>query len=265
LKNKYSPSSIKSYAQELKKYILYADKKDLLSFTKQDISDYINDLSGKNASNATINNTISSIKFFYTNCVAQDHKVIDLIRPIYTQDLPPILEDNEIGFVLNKTTNLKSKLLVALIYSTGCKVVALIKIKLKDIDSVEKAILLTHNSRKTRTIKLCNKVWQILREYIRYHDPNVYLFQGKVEGEACTERCIEHIIHKLGLDIGLSKNISPQILRNSYAVRCVELGMDLNILQKSLELKNKRGLDPYLCLAKSNKINPPNPLDSIIL
>ena len=74
---------------------------------------------------------------------------------------------------------------------------------------------------------------KILREYYKKYKPHNYLFEGMNGGKYSTTS-VANILKKAALKAGLQKNVTPHMLRHSFATHLLEQGTDLRYIQKLL-------------------------------
>ncbi|MBU9710514.1 tyrosine-type recombinase/integrase [Evansella tamaricis] len=182
-------SSRKSYRRRMHSFLKYIQEKDITieEVTDEDAQQYILHLKNvRGLSPGTINNYISSVRFFYTYVLDREwnsRKVPRMRRPVKFPVIPP---REDILKMLDETTNLKHKAFFVLIYGSGLRVSEVAKLKIKDICSrtmrirVEKA---KHNT--NRYTILSETALQILRLYFKSYFANIpytkedWLFPGQ--------------------------------------------------------------------------------------
>ena len=125
--------------QTSKMYLFYNNK--FLEFIKKspeeieedDIKEFLAyKMSEDSLSNASIALIKASLKFFYTEILGKN---LSLIRtPKASKKLPVVLNRAEIKDLIYNTKNIKHRLLVELLYSTGLRLSECINLKYGDLD-----------------------------------------------------------------------------------------------------------------------------------
>ncbi|MBN8682219.1 MAG: tyrosine-type recombinase/integrase [Chitinophagales bacterium] len=261
-RSKYSAASIKSYALEFKKYLTYLSPVHPSEADSQVIMAYIQSLADEGASAAVLNNAISCIRFYYTYCAGQIEKVQHLVRPASRDGQCTFLDRKDVFQVLNKSRNAKASLFVALLYAMGCKACTILRIRIKDIDFERKTVQLHYDNGEKRLVRLGDIAFAQLKSYIDQVLPDEYLFEGKGGNGVCTLRSIEQALLKAGQEAQLNKPVTIRALRNTYAISCIEMGIDMNVILQIMEMQDKRLLKPLLGFAKVSRFIAPNPLEA---
>ena len=83
----------------------------------------------------TINNYISSIKFFYTHVLERPWNAHRVPRMQNRKTMPAIFSKEDVKLFINGTANLKHKAFLSLLYGSGLRVSEVVKLKISDICS----------------------------------------------------------------------------------------------------------------------------------
>ena len=161
-----------------------------------------------------------------------------------SKKLPRYFEYNELEelFKVPDTRNplgQRDLLLLEMLYATGVRVGELVSIKVKDIDLNNRNILILGKGNKERFVQFGEYCEDILKEYLKdgrkilNSKDSEYLFLNNNGGEL-TERGVRFILDKLIKQTGINKNISPHMIRHSFATHLLNEGCDLLTVQKLL-------------------------------
>ncbi len=131
---------IRGFSRKTIKVHLHYNKK-FLSFTRkipkkinnEDIKKYLEYLSNRQVSNATLNLVINALTFYYTQ-ILKRRFFRDIKHLKKEKRLPVVLTKAEIRRMLKVTKNLKHKLLMEIMYTSGLRISEIIKLKIKDVD-----------------------------------------------------------------------------------------------------------------------------------
>ncbi len=247
----YSDYTIKSYKEDVLEYLNYLNR-EALNFKKVEYSDirfylmYLKD--EKKDDNSSINRKLSSLRGFYkfmANEGIVKSNVFSLVNgPKKSKKLPRYFEYNELEelFKVPDTRNplgQRDLLLLEMLYATGVRVGELVSIKVKDIDLNNRNILILGKGNKERFVQFGEYCEDILKEYLKdgrkvlNSKDSQYLFLNNNGGEL-TERGVRFILDKLIKQTGINKNISPHMIRHSFATHLLNEGCDLLTVQKLL-------------------------------
>lgn len=247
----YSDYTIVSYTNDILEYLEYLNR-EALNFKKVEYSDlrfYLMYLKEeKNDNNASIDRKLSALRGFYkflANEGVIKSNVFSLVSgPKKEKKLPRYFEYNELEELfnvpdINDPTGQRDLLLLELLYATGIRVGELTNIKVNDIDLSSRSILILGKGNKERIVTYGEYCEDILKKYLRdgYVRLNLrreeYVFLNK-NGGKLTERGVRYILDQIIKKTSLNKNISPHMLRHSFATHLLNEGCDLATVQKLL-------------------------------
>lgn len=259
---KVSKNTYSAYEKDLNDYILYlGDKKISLSKIKKNtIYVYENYLASVGKSTSSIARALASIRGFhqylYLNGMSRTNPALGIETPKIERVLPGILTISEVERLLSQPNCInyrgyRDKAILELLYATGIRVSELLQLKFTDVDLYKGTISCTE-----RIIPFGSFSSAALTSYIEfspYLDKNssedIYLFTNS-SGKQLTRQGIWKIIKKYHKLSGISKSVSPQILRNSFAAHLLENGADAKIVQ---ELMGHTALSSTLIYAELSK------------
>ncbi|MGG7036803.1 MAG: tyrosine-type recombinase/integrase, partial [Flavobacterium sp.] len=225
---RYSESTIKTYSDALKSFLVFYRKKAIGDITNEDVIIYNNAYILKNDLSATYQNqVVNSIKLFFRTVELRKIDPELIHRPKNAKSLPNVLSKEEVFRIIDFTTNLKHKTLLALIYSSGLRISEALNMKARDIDS-ERMLIHIKNAKgkKDRYTLLSGKVLLLLREYYNIYKPQEYLFEGQYGGQY-SSRSAQIVLQQAASKAGITKRISLHTLRHSFATHLLESGTDL--------------------------------------
>ena len=247
----YSDYTIDSYKNDIVEYLNYLNRESL-NFKKVEYSDirfYLMFLKDeKKDNNSSINRKLSSLRGFYKFLANEGYvksNVFSLVNgPKKSKKLPRYFEYNELEELFNvpdtrTPLGQRDLLLLEMLYATGVRVGELVNIKVKDIDFSNKNILILGKGNKERFVQFGEYCEDILNEYLSdgrislNTKDSEYLFLNNNGGEL-TERGVRFILDKLIKQTEINKNISPHMIRHSFATHLLNEGCDLLTVQKLL-------------------------------
>ena len=240
----YSKYTVSSYKTDIIEFLNYC-KKECIDYEKIEYSDtrlylmYLKDARGDN--NSSINRKLSSLRGFYKYLVNKnviENNVFALLNgQKKSKKLPRYFEYNELEELFkvpdtSKATGQRDLLILEMLYATGVRVGELVNIKLKDINKSDRKILIFGKGSKERNVEYGEYCEDILNKYIKEGRPsllkkeNEYLFLNHL-GDKLTERGVRYILNDLIKKTTITKNISPHMLRHSFATHLLNEGCDL--------------------------------------
>ena len=244
----YSKQTVNSYEQDIKEYVLHIKEsnKNILTIKYKDIKDYLAFLNTKNNNNATISRKISSLRSFYkflvNDGITDVNPFLSVKLPKKEKKLPRFFNYSELEELfevpdLSTPLGQRARLILEMLYATGVRVSELINIKCNDIKGKEIKILGKGN--KERYVEFGDYAEEILKlylndGYIKLNKKNSeYLFLNK-NYTKLTDRGVRFLLDKIILDTSINKNISPHMIRHSFATHLLNEGCDLLSVQQLL-------------------------------
>ena len=209
---------------------------------------WITKLVEKGLSNGTINRKVSSLKAYYKYLVKIEvlksspllnHKALKQNKkiqiPFSEDEIKAVLELN----INNHFDDIRNKLIVELLYSTGIRRAELINLKLTDVDINQNQIKVLGKRNKERYIPLMKSVqdtislYLVKRNLLYKIDDKPYLFltkKGKKIYSALVYRVVKNYFNQASAKV----KKSPHILRHSFATHLLNNGADLNSVKELL-------------------------------
>lgn len=244
----YSSNTIESYKRDLNSFLEYMKDVEINNITVDKLKDYIKHLNNKNLNEKSISRTISCLKSFYKFLVIEKKVSENIADTLYTpklkKALPNTLTEDEVfkllDINLNDNYSYRNKAMIELMYGTGLRVSELVNLKLQDIDLMNDSIRTFGKGSKERVIPIGEFASESLKEYLnKYRSTllkkynNDYVFLNN-HGNNMTRQGFFKIIKSLAKEKGINKQISPHILRHSFASHLLKYGADLRTIQELL-------------------------------
>jgi site-specific recombinase XerD len=137
----------------------------------------------------------------------------------------------------------------------------LLNLKLKDIDS-HRMLVIVKNAKgnKDRLTLLSAKVLENLRLYFKEYSPKEYLFEGQKGGKYSGESVLR-IVKMASIKAKTRQNVTPHVLRHSFATHLLESGVDLRQIQVLLGHNSSKTTEIYTHVATNTFKSIKNPLD----
>lgn len=217
----------------------------------------------------TVVQRVAAVRFLYCKTLKRRDMKEDLPYPRkYRRRLPVILSVEEVAQVIDCARNLFHRALLLTAYSCGLRRSEVCRLKVSDIDSQRMMIRITQGKGGVdRDVPLSPALLETLREYWRWMRPQTYLFPGTEKGwrvdRPVTAKAIWEAAAYAAKKAGITKRVSPHILRHSWATHQLEAGMDLKTLQVLLGHDDLETTSRYLHLSKKHLQSASNPLERI--
>ena len=247
----YSSYTVINYNNDIEEYFLYLDRESInyLDVEYSDLRFYLMYLKDeKEDNNSSIDRKLSALRGFYKYLANNKYiksnpfKLLSGLKK--SKKLPRYFEYNELEELFNvcdlKTPiGQRDRLLLEMLYATGVRVGELVNIKVSDIDSGTRNILILGKGNKERYVIYGEYCEEILKIYLNEgrvllnKKNSDYLFLNKTGGNL-TERGVRYILDNLIEKTSINKKISPHMIRHSFATHLLNEGCDLLTVQKLL-------------------------------
>ena len=233
----YANRTIENYIKSVGEYCRFIDKPPLRAIP-DDVSSWLLHLKrDRKLQPATINLYYYSLKHFYHFCAPEKGIMHGFSRMKVPQIHPQVLSRKEIEMLIQTASPLRVTTLIALLYSSALRVRECAFLKVTDIDSHRMLIHLAPaytKGHKERFAILSRRCLDILREYYRTYRPAYWLFESTIASKPLSVRRIQHHVKYTADLAGISKPVSPHILRHSCATHLLESGISIRAIQELL-------------------------------
>jgi len=229
---RYSVHTARAYITHFEQFINYhRTTENLMSIGERQINAYLSLLVRGGKSDSYVNLTINAIKFYYEAIKEMPNRFYSIERPIKKETLPDVISKQSILRMIRGCANLKHRCILSLLYSAGLRRSELINLKITDIDSERMVIRVEQGKgKKDRQTLLSQSVLADLREYYLAYRPVGYLFEGSTGGKY-SGTSIGKIVSRAATRAGVSKRVTPHMLRHSFATHLLENGTDIRHIQ----------------------------------
>lgn len=261
---RYSDSTLKTYTYLVADFILYHKKEKIENV--REIEKYIeNDFVKRNPAISTHRQLISALKHFLVYTKADFELDFKNIAPRKDKKLPNVLSKNEILRLIQVTKNLKHRVCIALLYSSGLRIGELLKLELKDLDFERKMLRVTMGKgRKDRYVPIAESIFPMLHNYLATYKPKQYLIENDSKHIPYAATSVRSFLKRSVESAGIQKNITPHTLRHSYATHLLESGTDIRYIQTLLGHSKPETTMLYTHVQSEAKKKINNPLDLIV-
>ncbi len=256
---RYSQSTVGVYISCLH-YFHKHFKGNVNTLSKKEIQNYQYHLVIRGYSRSTQNQHINAIKYYYEHVLKRPREIYYIERPRKDRKLPEILSKNDVYNIISATENIKHKAALALLYACGLRIGELINLKLIDIDSKRMCIKISNaKGAKDRIVPLPINVLNLLRRYYKVYLPKTYLFNG-IDGGKYTAISVRNVLKRSTRHAGLRKNVTPHMLRHSYATHMLENGTDIRYIQAILGHNSIKTTEIYTHVSSKNVLAIKSPI-----
>ena len=247
---KVSKNTLQSYERDILQFDKYlSDKKmNYSKINQEDIKEYLNHLQEIGKKTSSISRSLASIRSFYQYesrvKKIKNNPTEGVQAPKVEKHAPNILSSQEVELLLDqpKDVDLKGtrdKAMLEFAYATGMRVTEMISLNIEDVD-VENATVVCKTANKQRVIPLGSMSLKALKEYIEDARPILVKDEEEkalfvnINGRRLTRQGFWKIVKYYKDQAHITKDITPHVLRHSFATHLLQNGADLKSIQTML-------------------------------
>lgn len=234
----------------MKSLQLKADE-EMLQVSRQQLIAYLVRLKQEGRAASTVARKLASIKAFYRFLTAERYirrnpaevleaasRGLHLPKVLSVQEIERLLDEPNLGTL----DGYRDKTMLELLYATGMRVSELVNVPVKNVDMKMQYVIVMGKGSKERMLPLGRTALHYLEHYLSVVRPQ--LLHGKPDADAelfvtgwggpMTRERFYEIIVAYGKSAGISKRVTPHMLRHSFATHLLNNGTDLRIVQELL-------------------------------
>ena len=243
-------NTVLAYSQDLNRFFRFLESHSLspLKVTQNRISEYVS-MIGNELSARSVARNVSAVKMFFRFLATEGKIERSPARLLESQRLsrrlPGTLTPREVERLisqpdLSNPKGQRDRAMLEILYATGLRVSELVSLELLSINLEAGYLRTLGKGSKERVVPMGVKAMMAVKEYLSSGRPHLtkgnnssYLFTN-LRGRPMTRQGFWKIIKKYGSQAGIKKNITPHILRHSFASHLLEGGADLRAVQVML-------------------------------
>ena len=243
-----SDNSVESYLRDLRKLKEFSDsrKTDLTQLNQEDILSWNATLLENGLASRSVARALVACRGFFRYLLADGVIKTDptehLESPRALKPLPRYLTKDEVERLLNapepaSVRGSRDRAMIETVYASGLRVSELISLTIPQIDLELGVLSCMGKGGKERMVPLGSEAKSRIIEYVRLYRPALlrdrksnYLFLNR-SGGRMTRQSFWKIIRGYGRKAGIRKNITPHVIRHSFATHLLENGADLRSVQ----------------------------------
>ena len=247
---KLTDNTLQSYKRDISQYEDYINKNkiDYLKADETTIKNYLDYLQDNGKKTSTVSRNLASIRSFYQYSVRvkdlNEDPTANVQSPKIEKRIPNVLSTKEVELLLEQPTNedlkgIRDKAMLEFAYATGMRVTEIISLNIKDVN-IKEGYVICKTGLKQRTIPLGAMSLQALKSYVEESRP--YLIKSddveslfvNINGKRLTRQGFWKIVKYYKEQAHIDKDITPGVLRHSFATHLLQNGADLKSIQTML-------------------------------
>jgi site-specific recombinase XerD len=208
---------------------------------------------------------LSAICFLYRFVLGKPEVVAGIPKPRVPRPLPNILSGAEVETLLGAILSPKYKALLMCAYAAGLRIGECCALRPEDIDSKRMVIKVRcGKGKRDRHVMLGERLLFLLREYWKVTRPQgPFLFPGAKPDKPIDRRSVNRVMTKALRKAGITRRITPHMLRHSFATHLLDVGTNLRTIQSLLGHRAVSTTAIYTHVTREHLARTKSPLDLI--
>jgi len=246
-----SPNTVESYARDLAALAEFAEKRETAveSMARRDLEAFVRGLMSKGLSPRSVARTVASVRGFFKFLAIErkldESPAADLKAPRAWPALPKFLDMDDVDRLLaspdaSTPRGLRDKALLEVLYASGMRVSELVALRPGDLNLENGYLTCIGKGDKQRIVPVGQEAADWLQRYMRDGRPALlrkraspWLFVN-ARGGSLSRVGFWKILKGYGIQAGITRELSPHMLRHSFATHLLERGADLRAIQVML-------------------------------
>lgn len=267
---KMARNSLEAYKRDVMEFAEMIREKQNLSLTEAsntEVVAYLLKLKNEGKSAATVNRKVASLRAFYNYLagrkIISDNPTVNIKSPKIERKSIEYLTIEEVDNLLSKPDRsikgLRDRAILELLYATGIRVSEIVEMNIEDVNLRMGFVTCTGEHGKARIIPMGRPSRAAVEEYIYEVRPKFFRDADSDEkalfvnyaGKRLTRQGLWKLLKEYAKLAGLENKLTPQTLRNSFAVHMIQNGADLKSLQELMGHEDISATQIYLSVTKN--------------
>ena len=246
-----SPNTLESYARDLSHLAAFAEGqgRPVEALERKDLESFVRSLMTSGLAPRSVARAVACVRGFYKFITAEQklaHNPADDLRsPRAWPALPKFLSLEDVDRLLaqpdvSTPIGLRDKALIEVLYATGLRVSELLALRAGDLHMEDGYLTCIGKGDKQRMVPMGHDSAEWVRRYVRDARPALVKKQASpflfvnARGGRLSRIGFWKILKDYGIKANLPANLSPHVLRHSFATHLLERGADLRMIQVML-------------------------------
>lgn len=254
LNQQVSENTLEAYMRDVKRFVDFLNSEDINNL--KDVDNYtvrtfitklrLGELAETKISDNSLARNISALRSFYYYLIEFQHfennPFVNVKQIKQKQNVPEFLFYNEVEQLLESIETdtfigLRNRLMFEMMYGCGLRVAEVCALQVSNINVDERIIRVVGKGSKERIVPFHPLIQELLKDYLSLYDAynldhDVLFINNRKQ--PLTTRGVQYVLDQVVIKSGLNKNVSPHMLRHSFATHLLDNGADIKIVQELL-------------------------------
>jgi site-specific recombinase XerD len=258
----YSPSTQKVYLLYARRFAEHFMRSPAQMGEEQIRRYLLHVVQDRKCSRETYRQVRAALIFLYTVTLKRTTEVEHLPVRRSKVKLPVVLSGTEVQKLLDAIRSEKYRAIMMAQYAGGLRISEACRLRPGDIDS-KRMVIHVYDGKggRDRYTVLSERLLACLRDYYCKHRPDRWLFPGWTKAGHVGDETVRKVFHAAVAASGISKKVSPHVLRHCFATHLLESGVDIAVIQALLGHKSLRATEVYTHVSVEHIGRVTSPLD----
>ena len=224
---------------------------------------WVQALRQRSLSSQRLRQHFSALAFLYRKTLARPNVVAFLSWPRDTIRVPSVLSGEEVCAVLTQISEPCYRALFTLVFATGLRLSEACSLEITDLD-LSCGVIHVRNGKggKQRVVMLGSRLHSMLAKFLGARAGADRVFRSPTGG-CLSQRAARAALARAAMDGGVSKTVTPRLLRHTFATHLLENGTDIRVIQVLLGHASLRATVRYAQVSLAVVARTQSPIDRL--
>lgn len=258
----YAKRTQESYHQTVQVMAAHIGR-PVAALERDEIRGYCEHLRQRGRSASWLKMQLAAIVFLYRKTLGRPDDVSFVCWPKQRSPLPTVLSVDEVHALIGALTHRRYQAIAMVLYGAGLRVSEALALEVSDIDGARGVLRVRHGKGdRAREAKLSPTLYAWLRRYWAEERPTLpYLFASRRTGRPPRAVTVRRAIEQAAEQAGITKRVTPHVLRHSFATHLLDHGTDVRVIQVMLGHRSVQTTARYTRVSTQLMRQTPSPLD----
>jgi len=258
----YSDSTQRQYIKNAE-HLAEHFGRPLVEIDRENLRQYVESLMAQGKSASWLKMHLGALAFLFRKTLGRPNDVSFVSWPRQHSPLPEVLSLDEVQALLKALKHPLYRTIAMVLYGAGLRISEALPLEVTDIDRPRGVIHVRHGKGdRPRDAKLSLVLYTEMRAYWAEERPALpYLFATRRTGRPPRAESVRRALEVAAEQAGITKPITPHVLRHSFATHLLEAGTDLRVVQVMLGHSSIQTTARYTRVSTKLMRETPSPLD----